>query len=149
MAITFLSDEVINPTELRTNQRHWLDRATENVITIVNGRKQFALINRERICKLYAQKYYSELILKYCQEVNNKIESSTFPWTKYLNDEEKIELYNELLNTFSKSATIDDWSPVEHLLEDWQATAEINSDPKIAKALLAEEDPSKYVKLKG
>jgi hypothetical protein len=148
MISTFLSDDVINPTELRANQRHWLDKATENVITIVNGTRKLALINRERISKLYAQKYYSELVIKYCQELDKNIKSNVFSWAEYLNDEEKAEFHNELISTIMTAVVTDEWSSMEHLIEDWKATAEANSNPKIAQALLAEEDPSKYVEIK-
>ena len=148
MVTTFLSDEVISPTDLRANQRHWLNKASENVVTIVTGHKQFALINRERISNLYAQKHYSELALRYCQEVNNNIKSTTFPWVKDLSEEEKSEFHNELLSCIVQTIITDDWSSMEYLLEDWKATAEVNSNSEVAEALLAEENPSTYVKSK-
>ena len=148
MFTTFLSDEVISPTDLRTNQRHWLDRASENVVTIVTGRKQFALISRERIGKLYAQKYYSELVLRYFQEVNSNIGSTIFPWVKDLDGEEKSEFNSELLSCIMQTIITNDWSSMEYLLEDWKATAEVNNNSEVAEALLVEESPSTYVKSK-
>ena len=73
MATTFLSDEVISSTQLRTNQKHWFDKAIDGVVTIVNGKKQFVLVNREQISKLYAQKYYTDIILNYCYEIIKKL----------------------------------------------------------------------------
>ena len=148
MATTFLSDEVISPTELRANQKHWFNRASENVVTIVTGHKKFALINRERISKLYMQKYYSELVLSYCQEVSKNIRSTTFPWVEHLREEEKSEFHNELLSCIMRSIITDDWLSMEHLLEDWKATAEVISNSKLAEALLEEEDHSSYVRSK-
>lgn len=148
MASTFLSDLVISPTELRTRQKHWLDRATENVVTIVSGRKQFALVNREHISRLYAEKHYSELVIRYCQELDKKTKSNAFPWTEQLNDEEKLEFHNELLATIMDAISTNNWLPLEHLIEDWKATAQAISNPVLAKSLLAKEDPPKYVKAK-
>lgn len=148
MATTFLSDEVISPTELRTNQKHWLDKACENVITVANGRKKFAIVNREQISNLYAQKHYTEMMLSYCQELMKKIKSTTFPWSEHLSNEQRSEFHNELLNCVMESSATNDWSSVEYLLEDWRATAEVESNPTLAKVLLAEEDPLEYVKIK-
>jgi hypothetical protein len=148
MVTTFLSDIVITPTELRTKQKHWLTRANENVITIANGRKKLVLIDRERVSKLFAQKKYSELVIKYCQEIEKKKKSDTFPWVEYLDDEEKLEFRDELLVNIMIAMTTDEWLSMENLIEDWKATAEVNSKPKIAKALLVKEDPSKYVSIK-
>lgn len=148
MVTTFLSDEVISSTDLRANQKYWLDRASENVITIVNGRKKFALINREHISNLYAQKYYSEIILRYCKETNTGVSSVIFPWIEHLSNEERDEFYNELLNCAMESTINNDWSLIEQLIEDWKATAEVNSSPTLARTLLEKEDPSKYVRIK-
>lgn len=148
MVTTFLSDVVITPTELRTRQKHWLTKAAENVITITNGHKKLALIDRERVSKLYAQKHYSELVIKYCQEIEKNKKSDAFPWVEYLNDEEKLEFRDELLVNIMIAITTDEWLSMENLIEDWKATAEVNIKPKIAKALLAKEDPSKYVSVK-
>jgi len=149
MITTFLSDEVINSTELRNNQKQWLDKACENVITIINGRNKFAIMNRERISSLYAQKHYTEIVLGYCQELAKGLQSTTFPWAEYLNSEQRVEFHNELLNCVMESIVSNDWSPVEYLLEDWRATAEVESNPTLAKALMAKDDPSEYVEIKG
>ena len=148
MGNTFLSDAVISPTELRTRQIHWLDRAAENVVTIVSCSKQLALVSREHISKLYAEKHYSELVIRYCQELDKKIKSNAFPWTEQLNYEEKLEFHNELLATIVDAISTNDWLPLEHLIEDWKATAQAIGNPALAKSLLAKEDPSKYVKAK-
>ena len=149
MGTTFLSDAVISPTELRARQKHWLATATENVVTIVSGHKKFALVNRERISKLYAQIHYSELVIRYCQELlDKKIKSEVFPWTEQLNAKEKLEFYNELVDTIINASSTGDWLPMEHLIEDWKATAQAIGNPALTKALLAKEDPSKYVRAK-
>jgi hypothetical protein len=144
MTTTFLSDEVISSTELRTNQKHWLEQATEKIITVVNGRKQFALVNREQISNLFAQKHYTELAIGYCQEIRGNTKKDTFPWSKYLNDEEKVEFSDEFLNAIMSSIITNDWIGVEHLIEDWKATALAIHDSTLLKALTSEEDQSKY-----
>lgn len=149
MTVTILSDDVISSTELRTNQKHWLDKATEKIITVVNGRKQFALVNREQISNLYAQKYYTELAIGYCQEIIKKIKSTTFTWLESLSDEEKMEFHNEFLNSIMNSIDTNDWLSVEHLLEDWKATALAINNPTLTKALTSEEEPLKYARIKG
>jgi hypothetical protein len=148
MVTTFLSDVVITPTELRTRQKHWLTKAAESVITITNGHKKLALIDRERVSKLYAQKHYSELVIRYCQEIEKNKKSDAFPWVEYLDNEEKLEFRDELLVNIMIAITTDEWLFMENLIEDWKATAEVNIESKIAKALLVKEDPSKYVGIK-
>lgn len=148
MISTFLSDEVISPTQLRTNQKHWLDRACKNVVTIANGRKQLAIINRERISILYAQKHYMEMMLSYSQELAKGLQFATFPWVEHLNSKDRVEFHNEFLSCIINSAITNDWTLAEYLLEDWKATAEVESNPILAEALLAEADPSKYVEIK-
>ena len=40
------------------------------------------------------------------------------------------------------------WGALEEMLEDLKATAEVESNPRLAQALLEEEDQSKYVEIK-
>ena len=148
MATTFLSDEVISSTQLRKNQKHWFDKASEGAVTIINGRKLFTLIERERVSDLYAQKHYMEIILEYCYEIIKGSKSSVFPWTEFLNEEEKVEFHDEIINCVKQATTTGDWPSVENLIEDWRATALVESKPVIAKALMEKEDRSKYVEIK-
>jgi hypothetical protein len=150
MATTFLSDEVISSTQLRTNQKHWFAKASEGAVTIVNGRnrKLFTLIDRERISNLYTQKYYMEMILEYCYEIIKGIKSTIFPWAESLSEEEKAEFHNEILDCVRQATATGDWSSIENLLDDWKATALVESNPKIAGALLEKEARSKYIEIK-
>jgi hypothetical protein len=148
MLATFLSDEVISSTELRANQKHWLEKAAEKAITIVNGRKQFALLNREHIRELYAQIYHTGLALNLCQEIIKKSKSMTFPWLQYLGDKEKKEFYDEYLEAIGMAMETHEWEAVEQLVEEWKATALIMKDPALVKELTKETNSSEYVRLK-
>lgn len=148
MASTVFSDLIVSATDLRNNQKQWLERAYTEPITVSYGRKQLAIMNREKVGKLYASIYYSELVLKACQEIKEKNKSDTLPWVDYLSDIDKMRFQGELLNTTLKAMVTGNWIHLEHLIEDWQATAEVESNPELVKALLSEEDPSDYVKIK-
>jgi len=149
MVTPILSDEVINSTELRNNQKRWLDRAYVNPVSIMSGNKKLVLLNREHAKHMYSLTHYAEIVLQFCRErIGGESESKVFPWTKYLNKEEAEEFSRELLTTFEKATNSREWLLFEELLEDWKATANAISNPDLTKALLAKAEPSKYVKLK-
>jgi len=148
MVSIVFSDVIVNATDLRQNQKCWLEKAYENPITVSYGRKQLAIMNREQIGKLYTQKYYSELVLKACEEFMKGLKSDTFPWEEYLSDEEKIEFHNELLTCAMRSIFTGDWTQLEHAIEDWKATAETERSLEIVKALQDRGTPEQYVTLK-
>ncbi len=148
MMSTVFSDFLINATDLRKNQKHWLARAYENPITISYGRKQLAIMNRDQVGKLYTEKYYAELVLKACQEFVKGLKSDTFPWVEYLSDDEKTEFHSELLTSIMTAIITDNWTPLEYLIEDWKATAETAQNPEIAEQLQHRGTPKEYVTLK-
>lgn len=148
MVSTVFSDFIVSATDLRNNQKQWLERAYTEPITVSYGRKQLAIINREKVGKLYASIYYAELVLKVCQEIKEKNKSDTLPWVDYLSDIDKMKFQSELLSTILKAMVTGNWTQLEHLIEDWNATAEVENNPELAKALLLEEDSSEYVKIK-
>jgi|GEM_PF-1158230 len=148
MVSTVFSDFIVNATDLRNNQKQWLERAYSRPITVSYGRRQLAIMNREQVGKLYTAKYYSELVLKACQEFMEKNKSDTFPWVEFLSDDERMQFYNELLKRTMRSFITGNWSQLENLIQDWKATAEVESNPELAKALTAEEDSSQYVEIK-
>ena len=148
MVSTVFSDIIVNATDLRKNQKHWLETACENPITVSYGRKQLAIMNREQISSLYTEIYYTELVLRSCQEFVKGFRSETFPWVEYLSDNEKREFHEELLTNITKSIITNNWTQLEHLIEDWKATAEAAQNPKIAKQLRRRGTPREYVTLK-
>ena len=99
MVGTVFSDYIVNATDLRNNQKKWLERAYNEPITVNYGRKQLAIMNREKVGKLYASIYYSELVLKTCHEIKEKNRSDTLPWVDYLSDDDKFKFQSELLST--------------------------------------------------
>src|SRR5450759_1683224 len=87
MVTTVFSDEIINPTELKKNQRHWLDKALIQPVTVKFGDNGLAIVDREVMKNLYAEKHYAELLVKYCQETTAaKDKSEVFPWLNSLDD---------------------------------------------------------------
>jgi len=149
MVSTVFSDYIVNATDLRRNQKQWLERAYHSPITINCGRRQLAIMNREKVSKLYTANYYAELVLKACKEFKEGNESNTFPWVEYLPDDEKMKFHSELLSCTIKSIITGNWNQLEYLIEDWKATAEVERNPELAKALMAGEDPSQYVEIEG
>jgi len=148
MASIAFSDVIVNATDLRQNQKHWLEKAYDNPITVSYGQKRLAIMNREQIGKLYTTKYYSELVLKACEEFMKELKSDTFPWEEYLTEKEKLEFHKELLTRAIKSIMTGDWTHLEHLIGDWKATAETERSPEIVKALQDRGTPEQYVTLK-
>jgi len=145
---TVFSDFIVNASDLRKNQKRWLEEAYKNPITVSYGHKQLAIINREQIRKLYIERHYSELVLRAYQEFVRRRKSDAFPWVEYLSDEEKMQFHNELLTCAMKSIITGNWSQLEHLIQDWEATAETERSTEIIKALQDEETSSDYVTLK-
>jgi len=148
MVSTVFSDFIVNATDLRKNQKQWLERAYNNPITVSYGRKQLAIMNRDQISKLYMKEYYAELVLSACQEFMEGLRSNTFPWMEYLSDEEKTQFHKELLTSATKAIFSDNWVHLEHLIADWKATAETAQHPEIVEQLQHKGTPEEYVTLK-
>ncbi len=148
MVNTVFSDEIINPTELKKNQRRWLDKARKQPVTIKFGDSGLAIVDRELIKNLYAEKHYAELLVKYCQEMAELKDNSTvFPWLSSLDNEEKKEFHDEFLTTFIKASQDNNWTELEYLLEDWKATAEAEQNPEFMEAWKNRGKPEDYITL--
>lgn len=148
MTSTVFSDFIVNASDLRNNQKQWLERAYNSPITVSYGRRQLAIMNREQVGRLYAANYYLELVTRACDEFMKENRSSTFPWVEYLSDDEKMQFHREILNRAIKSTLTGNWTQLENLIQDWKATAEVESSPELVKALMAKEDSSQYVEIK-
>ncbi len=148
MINTMFADDIVSATDLRNNQREWLEKAYRKPVTVNYGRRQLAIMNRDQVSKLYIALYYTELVLRACQEFRENKESSVFPWVENLQDNEKIKFYTELANCTLKASVAGNWDKLEILIEDWKATAEVEQDPELARVLLAKGDPSQYVEVK-
>ena len=151
MVTTILSDDVINSSQLRNQQKRWLDKAYIKPVSIMSGEKRLVLLNREQANDMLVLNQYARMVIQFCQEQRPGIakRSDVFPWIKHLNEDAILEFHNELLTTFAEVIHSRDWLTLDELLSDWIATAEVESKPKLAEALLAKEDPDKYVKVEA
>ena len=147
MVSTVFSDSIVSATDLRNNQKQWLEKAYVEPITVSYGKKQLAIMNREKVGKLYTSIFYSELVLKACQEFKENNKSNTFPWVEYLSDNDKMRFHTELLSTTIKAMVTSNWNNLENLIADWEATAMVEKIPEVAEALREEEDSSQYVEV--
>jgi len=148
MVSTIFSDVIVSPTELRRNQKLFLDGAYDKPITVKYGRKLLAILRREQVNHMIMVHYYADLIVRYCQEIHSgKRESIVFPWMDSLDDEERLEFLNELLGEFSNSSERNNWSSLAQLLDEWKATAEAKRNPEIIKLMQNIDSPREYVVL--
>lgn len=148
MINTLFGDSIVNATELRKNQKEWLERAYRAPITVNYGHKQLAIMNREQVSKLYIANRYAEMVIKASKEFREDKENTVFPWVENLQDGDKFKFFDELLNCTLKTLVTGDWDELDILVGDWRATAEVERDSKLAEALLEKGDPSQYVEIK-
>jgi hypothetical protein len=142
------SDEIVNATELRNNQKHWLDLASRSPVTVAYGRHSLAIVNRERIARLLAQNHYLELAVKLYADINTRKSSDILPWVEYLDESERREFLQEFISAVKRALTGDDWINLETLLDDWKATAETLHDKVAVRALTSRGRKDKYIALK-
>lgn len=122
--------------------------AYKSPITVNYGQRQLAIINREQVSKLFMAIHYLELVIKVCDEIEKQGKSGTLPWVEELSRNDMLQFHKELLSSTMKSVVTNNWEQLEYLIQDWKATAEVESNPKLAKALLEKDKPKEYVKLK-
>lgn len=135
MINTVFSDEIINPTELKKNQRYWLDKAQRQPVTVKFGDNGLAIVDRELMKNLYAEKKYAELLVKLCEEMKSSLVNITvLPWANSLPGEEKEKFIKDFLKNFFKAVQNNTWSEIEELLDDWKATAEAWENPEFVEA---------------
>lgn len=60
---------------------------------------------------------------------------SVFAWVTFLPDSDRELFVEELTRTLVGAAEVESWAPVAQLLRDWKATAEVHSDPALARRL--------------
>lgn len=142
MVTTLFSDEIVNATELRSKQKHWLDRAYRQPITVTYGSHKLTIFNREKIRDLFIQRYFLELAVKYCTDSKN------IAWTEYLSEKEKDEFRREFLDTIKVALVTDQWHNVEILLGDWKATAETKQNKEAMENLTKKGRKKEYILLK-
>jgi len=137
MVTTILSDEVINSTELRTNQKKWLEKAYVSPISIMSGAKKLVLLNRQHAKHMYSIIHYAEMIIRYCEERDSgkKGESDVFPWIKHLSENAIEEFHKELFFTFQKSVDNKNWLAFEEMLNSWIATSDAMTNPEMVELI--------------
>ena len=151
MVTTIFGDDIINSTELKKKWKHWLDKAYRTPISITSGSRNWVLINRENIGHLLMTNYWAEKIIRFNEELSEgrANNSSVFPWAKELDDEEKLEFYNELLSTFKDVLNNRNRLALDEMLDAWVATAEAKTNPEIMELLNKKGRPREYVELKN
>jgi hypothetical protein len=149
MVTTILSDDVINTSQLRDQMRLWLEKAYIKPVSIMSGKKRLVLLNREHAKDMLLFNSYAKMIIQFCKELKSGVtkKSEVFPWIKYLSEDAISDFHIELLSTFVWVSDSNDWLILDELLDDWKATAEVESSPKLVRALSAKENPAEYVKL--
>jgi hypothetical protein len=148
MVTTPFSDEIVNPSELRKNQAHWLGMATISPITVTYGDFKLAILNRDKIANLYKEIYYLELGMKLFLSVRPGGAEEPLPWMKHLNTEEKIEFVTEFFKGVDEAINTRDWNEVDEILGDWKATADTLANPEVMSALKANRPKSEYIPLR-
>lgn len=126
-------DEVVQATELKRNQRHWFERARQiGGVTIVQGRRaDLVLASRRTVAENMetAQRVQliSQFLLEWMRAGNgNLVDSVIFPWLADLGQTERQQFHADLIKVFAACVTRGNWTALDELLEDWQATAEAN-----------------------
>lgn len=149
MVTTVLSDEVINSTELRNNQKRWLDKAYSSPVSIMSGAKKLVLLNREHAKHMYSLTHYAEIVIQFCREQGSgeKGQSDVFPWIKHLSEETIGEFNKELLATFGEAVCNKDWLAFEEMLDAWVATAEAMTNPEMVELITADLSKEEFTKV--
>ena len=63
--------------------------------------------------------------------------ATAFPWVEFLSPGELRNFAEDLTQTILASASIENFEPVELIIDSWQNTAEILSDPELTALLTA------------
>ena len=148
MVTIAFSDEIVNATELRNNQKFWLEVASRQPVTIAYGRHNLAILSRERIAKLFRQNHYLWLAVQIYTDISAKRSSTELPWLDYLDDGDKYRFMHEFTDCIKKGMAKEDWRELDALLDDWKATAETLHDSEAMKALTTRGQKKEYVALK-
>jgi hypothetical protein len=144
---TLFSDHVVNASDLRSNQKRWLEEALKRPVTVNYSRRQLAIMNREQARDLFMRVRFAEVALAVCRDLDKRGIFETFPWLESLSKKERSEFREEILDCFAKSSKTGRWNAMEDLIADWKATAEAKQHPEIVRALRDEGTPAEYVTL--
>jgi len=155
MKTKLFDDVIITSTDLKNNQKKWLDTALKTPVSITNRRgKQYVLINREQIHDLIQVKDYAEKIIKYCIELDKGIDSENFisevfPWTRFLIQEDRVSFKDDLVATFAASLRGNDWTELDDIITSWEATAEALTNKQFMEIVNSKAEQKEYIEVEG
>jgi hypothetical protein len=75
--------------------------------------------------------------------------AEVFPWVRFLPKDDVRAFLVELVETLRAAASVGNLAAVQPVVAAWQATAEIHSDPELAKAARASLDGTDYGEVRG
>jgi len=134
---TMFSDEVVLATDLKKRQRYWFDRArASGGVTIMQGGvADLVLAPRQKVAEAAKAAAHARTAAQFLREVvtlgHPVADSTVFPWLSVLDAADRQEFVREFVDNFAHCATTNQWTPLEELLEDWQATAEAHRRPEL------------------
>lgn len=147
MIETVFSDHVVSASDLRANQKRWLQEALKRPVTVNYNRKQLAIMKRELVRDLLIKVHFADLTLAACRDLEKGSIFETFPWLESLTPKERLEFRDELIECFAGSSKTGRWDDMDDLIADWKATAEAKRSPQLVRALKDEPSPGDYVTL--
>ncbi len=65
-----------------------------------------------------------------------------FPWLEFVPAADRQEFLDEFTRVVTAAAAVDNYEPLTQLVREWRATAEVHSDPKLARRLRRPLDAS-------
>jgi hypothetical protein len=148
MDATLFGDVIISQTDLKTNQKTWFDKAYKSPVSITGPKgRAFVLLNREQAQNTFSANNYAVKILEYLNEIQRLHDNKSvgvFPWAVYLNDNERKEMLNDLVEAFNGCVHTNDWTAIEESIESWKATAEALTNARFVKIAGTAEDTKEY-----
>lgn len=144
MVTLAFSDEIVNATELRNNQKYWLDLAARIPVTIACGKHSLAVVNREQFARLLVQNHYLELAVNLYADITAGNSSDVLPWVEYLDENGRREFLQEFINAIKRAVRGDDWVSLQTLLDNCRATAETARDKLAAGSVKTRGRKGKY-----
>ena len=58
-----------------------------------------------------------------------------FPWTSFLPKADRATFIDDFTRTVVAAAELDNFAPRAQLIDEWRATAEVHTEPKLARRL--------------
>lgn len=64
-----------------------------------------------------------------------RVMTATFPWSRFLDDDDLREFAGELAGTIRAAADLDNLAPVTTVITAWKNSAEVYADPELVRVL--------------